>query len=255
MRRILDRPIEALWGRTFREVLLICGGLAVIAWSIAQPRTNPWHLSFYVAATAAFAVRFFAARVVAVGFILCALTLSLAEWRAGGPPFWSALTLLPGLALLISSDLRERFDRAPGSGWRRNPWRAIDRRHWALWCAVGYLLGILANLYLLPWRSELSSAGAWPLWIVGGVYLSIGLLFLGRALAFVVAAAVGSAALITAAPLVAAAERQIDGLGVIHDGLFWTRPGFVLVAAIAGFAVVALAAPYAWLVLRRAARS
>lgn len=227
----LDRPIASLWGRTAREVLLILGGVAVAVWSLCQPQLNLWHTSFYIGATIAFAVRFYAARVVAVGFIATALALTGINATQGEPLFWGALALLPGLALLVSSDLRERFDRAP----RANPWRSIDRRHWVAWCGVGYLLGVLGNLYLLPWRSIFQAGGNWPLVILGAVYLAVGLLFCGRAIAFVVAAAAGLAGLITAL-----AEPQ----------LLAARPGFDWAAIITGAAITAIAAPYAALALR-----
>jgi len=221
--------------------LLICGGLAVVIYSINRPQPNWWHVSFYIAATIGLAVRFFAARVVAVGFIVTAIALSLANWRAGGALLWTVWALSPALLLLASRDLRERFDRAEGSGWRTNPWRAIERRHWMLWCWVGYLLGILANVYLLPWM-HWGYEGLWPLAMVGGVYVAIGLLFLGRVLAFFAAAAVGLGALATSIPVLAGSD----------PGLFLTHPGFVLPAVIAGALVVALSLPYALVCLARA---
>ena len=219
---------------------------------VMRPGINWWHLTFYVVAVAAFAARFFAARALGVGLLVSAVGLRLIHLREPVPQpdaFWyELLALSPGLLLLMSSDLRRRFDRAPsGVGWRVNYWGELPRNHWVLSCWVGYSLGFLANLFILPWdRVGGLDHSLSPLAIVLPIYASVLLLFAGRAVAFVISLAVGVAAVVMALPHVVASEASLRDYTIApaHD-LWALEPTHALFVVIAGSLVAALSLPYA----------
>jgi hypothetical protein len=239
--KIIDTPIRWLAGRTAREVLLIGAGVAVTAVEARRPDLNLWHLTFYAGMTIAFAVRFFAARALWVATLVSALGLTLVhEWIGGvwtSPDLtWRLASFGAALLLLCSRDLRERFDRAEsGTGWRTNRWRELPRLHWTLSCWLGYLLGLLANLILLPWRESGGlDATLWPLALMIPIYGCVLLLFMGRAIAFTVGAAIGGAAIALASSLPA--------------GMWWTEvaaPARTFAIMLCGGLVIAVALPYA----------
>lgn len=252
--RILDTPIGPLAGRTLRELLILGFGVAVCVFEVARPDPNLWHLTFYVGAALLFAARFYAARVLFVGFLLTALALTVFGGRSfQGFTLHRELWVLGGLVgcllLLCSRDLRARFDRGPsGRGWRRNLWRDLPRVHWVLSCWVGYLLGLLGNLVLLPWLAAGNLAAAtWPALVLAGVYAAVILLLLGRSVAFLVATVTGAMALAFVWPQVGAAEAYLrDPFLVPAAGIFaWQQPAFALPAAVVGGAVAVLAGSYA----------
>jgi hypothetical protein len=260
--RILDTPIGPLRGRTLRELLVLGGAAAVCVSEAVKPDPNLWHLTFYVGAALLFGARFYAARVILVGFALTALLLALLGMRpfgwvyyADGWHLWLMGGLVGFLLLLCSKDLRARFDRGPsGPGWRKNLWRDLPRVHWALSCWVAYLLGLLGNLVLLPWLAAGNFAtAAWPAVVLFGVYAAVILLLLGRSVAFLVATATGALAVAFAWPEVAAAERHLAGewISTWPQGIFAWSPAFALPAAAAGALVALLAGGYAAYHVRR----
>src|SRR5262245_35826641 len=105
--RGLDTSLRPLLGRTPREVILIAGGLTICAFELHRPTVNPWHLALFVAGTALFAVRFFAARVVAIGILLSAIAAHLSGLRYGAGwgqqhLFWGTYGMGAGVLLLLS---------------------------------------------------------------------------------------------------------------------------------------------------------
>lgn len=153
----IDTPIQRIYDRTPRELLILCGGLAMCFFELTKPTaTNPFFLGFYVTATVLFALRFFPTRVAGIGMMVSCLGLPLLYLRYGAgwthsELWWGFWAMLPGLVLLLSSDLRATFDRGPKrSGWRTNHWRDLPRHHWMISCWLAYLTGVLINLLMIP---------------------------------------------------------------------------------------------------------
>src|SRR5262245_30039557 len=133
--RFVDTPLRRAAGRTPRELLIIGTGVLMVARSIATHDTS-WQGPAVALVTAAFAMRFFAARVAAMAVCVSALALG-AAWIVD--PRLHVAVIAPaiaqfalGLVILASRDLRARFDDdGRGLGPVRNFWRdvpAADRR-------------------------------------------------------------------------------------------------------------------------------
>lgn len=254
--RYVDTELRWAAGRTARELAIIACAAWVTYVEVARAEPNLWHLSYYAAGTLAFALRFYAARAIAMAFAVTAATLHLSQhrlgegWVTGGEWWFGPMILGIALALLASDDLRQRYDRAPGRFWV-NRWRELPRRHWALSCLIGYSLGILGNAVLLPWMAA-GEPGAWPLVLLLCGYGAVFLFLAGRSLAFLVAAIVGVAALVYIVPDLAAAEAYRANGFADAPATFWAaRPEMALPAAASAAVAVALSAPYAALHLWR----
>jgi hypothetical protein len=260
--KVLDTPI--VFDRTLRELIVVGGGLIICAMEIARDGTNPWHLGVFVAGTGLLAVRFFAARVVAIGVLLSAIAahFSGARYGDGWVPtelHWGVYAMAAGVLLLMSRDLAQRFDFAQsGPGWRLNRWRDLPRAHWRASTLLGWWLGILGHFLLRGWQGAGDAAPSWPLYAIVACIACVFLLFTGRSIVFVFAAALGIAVTLAVWPHVGAAEAMLDqAWATPPTELMWrARPDSAMVATVsaAGTAIVSL--PYAvlhlWHGLRRA---
>jgi hypothetical protein len=261
--RFLDTPLPRVH-RTGREALLIAGGLAICAYELRQPSPSPWNLFVFGGGTALFAVRFFAARVVAIGVLLSAMAAHVSSTRYGSgwepqPLFWAFYPMAAGVLLLVSRDLQQRFDfAASGLGWRLNRWRELPRSHWRASTALGWLLGILGHFLLRGWQPAGAAAPTWPLIAIlaciGGVFL----LFTGRSIVFVITAALGITVAILVVPQVGAAEALLHHAGASASGslsvLWRASPDSALPAAIAAIGTALVSLPYAILHLAHGVR-
>ena len=217
----LDRELPHCGGRSVRELLVVAGGLWIIASDLARPGPpDVGNLLVYVGATLLPALRFFAARAAAAGACIGAIVqqwphLRLGEWDA------ETLAVVPvvGIALLASRDLVDRYERAPSRlRWLPNPWAgftAAETRslRWAAY-AAGALSGLLDHtLQLVRWHTDLVHAPTpwWPRVAMVALMLALALLCLGRAVGalLVWVTAVTVAAL--AAPLAWRAEAVLRG--------------------------------------------
>jgi hypothetical protein len=249
--KVLDTPI--VLNRTLRELILIAGGLVICATELARDGTNPWHLAVFVAGTALLAMRFFAARVVAIGVLLSAIAAHLSNLRYGDgwtetEVHWCVYPMAAGVLLLMSRDLAQRFDfAASGPGWRLNRWRDLPRAHWRASTLLGWWLGILGHFLLRGWQSAGDAAPSWPLYAIVACIACVVLLFTGRSIVFVVAAALGIAVTLAIWPHIGGAEAMLDRAWATGptEAMWRARPDSALIAAVsaAGTAIVSL--PYA----------
>lgn len=232
--RILDhqRPI---FGRTIRELVLIAMGTAFTAYAAALGDRLEY-VAVYAFATIVFALRFYPARAFAVGTCIAALVQSAAGgWSLLGTAHvsrfedWTLYIPVPFLALTVSKDLVERFDRAPS---RFNLWGNLPHADALRLRVCLYAMASLAAVFVLRYDGN-------RLWTIGAMvslWLSIALLALGRAFVLLVA------------PLIAAASATV-----------WTldhRSETALDLAVpitCALVIVAAAAPYAVRLVRRAA--
>lgn len=213
---LLDREIQWCAGRTVRELLVLAGGLAIIAGDILRPGPPDWgNLAVYVGATALLAVRFFAARAAAVGACIGAIVQQWPHLRLGRVDL-ETLAVLPlvGIALLASRDLVERFERAPSRvAWLPNPWAgftAADTRslRWAAY-AAGALAGLLDHSMQTTAHAFAGAAPWWPR--VGEVAFIASLLALclGRAVGLLLVWLTAVVVAALAAPLAWQAESLL----------------------------------------------
>ncbi len=249
----LDRPLRPLLGRTVRELILVAGGLTICAFELARPTLNPWHLGVFGAGTALFAVRFFAARVVAMGVLLSAIAAHLSSLRYGAAwtpstLHWGVYGMGAGVLLLMSRDLQDRFDfSASGPGWRLNRWRELPRSHWRASTLLGWLLGVLGHFLLRGWQPAGAAA---PTWALVAMLVCIGcvlLLFSGHSIVFVITTVLGVAVAALVIPQVGAAEALLDNARHVPtpDVLWRAAPDSALPAAIAAVGTALVSLPYA----------
>ena len=173
-----------------RELVIVGGGLAIIADEIAYPGSvDLGNLIVYVLATLLFALRFFAARAAAVGACIGAIVQQWPHLRLGEPTA-ETMALLPlvGIAILASSDLVDRYERAPSRiSWLPNPWAgftAAETRslRWATY-AAGALAGLLDHtMQLTRWAAHAGlETPWWPRIAMVSLVLAVAVLCLGRA--------------------------------------------------------------------------
>jgi hypothetical protein len=252
--KVLDTPLRPLAGRTLREAIIVGGGLGACAYELRSGSPNPWHLGVFAVGTAMFALRFFAARVVAIGVLLSAIAAHLANLRhtlGWYEPelFWGVYPMAAGVLLLLSRDLANRFDFAEsGPGWRLNRWRALPRSHWRASVLLGWLLGILGHFLLRAWQPAGEAAPVWALIAIlvciGGIFL----LFTGRSIVFVITAALGVAVAALVIPQVGAAEALLvgDWTAARPTSILWNAsPSSALPAALAATGIALVSLPYA----------
>jgi hypothetical protein len=194
----LDSPLVA--GRTTREIALVGIGLFGVVWGLVGngPYGIEWSLAWAIA-TPLFAMRFWAARGIAVGACLAAVAqwvclTDAREWH------WILNVPLAALALLASRDLVARFDETPSRvPWLSNPWATMPAAHARRlrWCA--YAAGVLASVLCQMWCSGARSFPATPVffWSLGAV---VALLAMGRAVMLLPLAAAGVAVTVAAMP-------------------------------------------------------
>jgi hypothetical protein len=263
--RVVDHPLRLAAGRTPRELVILGTGILILYRAVRLHDTS-WDFVAVATVTALFAARFFAARVAALALCVGALALHAAALAHHTP----LRPLLPGLAqfgagavLLVSRDLRARFDDAGrGFGPLRNFWRDLpiaDRRSLTRVVCAG-----AATASLLHYASDVALAWAHgaaayqPPALVGVLVwvalASAGLLLLGRTAGLIGAAAVSAGALVVLVPYASAARFAADGAEKTVPGWLIPSSGFVLVAIPCAALTLAFTLP--WLVrLTRRARA
>jgi hypothetical protein len=218
----LDHELRWAAGRTPRELVIIGGGLGIIVADLLRPGPpDVGNLIVYVAATALFALRFFAARAAAVASCIGAIVQQWPYLRLGEITTETA-ALLPlfGIAVLACEDLVDRYERAPSRiSWLPNPWAgftAAETRalRWASY-AAGALAGLLdhtlqivrahADMLMLP-------APWWPRIAMLALVGALVLLCLGRAIGALVVWATAVVVVVQVAPLAWQAEALLGPL-------------------------------------------
>jgi hypothetical protein len=256
--RVLDTPLSHARGRTPRELLIIAGGTAALVQGILHG-SNTGNLIIYALMTVAFASRFFAARIMMGGLFIGALALHLPWLLYDGfgvtdlaPVVWA---LAAGLVLVSSRDLIERFDNNEAGGIPGFPnfWMKISRSHRRAfsWCA--YSLGALGGLLYHAWlRTPADHAPDWALWALAGAIACTLLIIAGRSLAFVATGIYSAWILTIVVPQVGSANTLLEGNWTTEiSAMYLYSPHYVLPAAIAAAAALAISVPYAlkWLSL------
>ncbi len=216
---LLDRELPWCAGRTVRELIVILGGLAVIVAEVLRPGPiDLGNMIVYVAATALFAARFFAARAAAVGSCIGAIVQQWPNLREGEVTLATTAVLpLLGVLLLASRDLVDRFERAPSRvAWLPNPWaglRAEDTRalRWAAY-AAGALSGLLDHtLEMIELQAGVFAMSApwWPRAAMIVLIAALALLCLGRAVGVLIVWLTAIAVAARTAPLAWQAETVL----------------------------------------------
>ena len=242
----LDHELRGCAGRTVRELIVIGGGLGILAEEVLR-RGPPdvGNLIVYVAATLLFALRFFAARAAAVASCIGAIVQQWPHLRLGEiTPATAAVLPLVGIAVLASSDLVDRYERAPSRiSWLPNPWAgftAAETRslRWASY-AAGALAGLLDHtLQLTRDRADmlLMPAPWWPRITMLVLVGALALLCLGRAIGALVVWVTAVIVAILVAPLAWQAEARLGPLRsgpgnlpeLYHDAAHYLLPVFLL---------------------------
>ncbi len=247
---LLDHELRWCGGRTPRELLIVGGGLGLIAAELLASRPpDLGNLIVYVVATLLFALRFFAARAAGVGACIGAIVQQWPHLRLGEVTAETAAVLpLLGIALLASRDLVDRNERAPSPlSWLPNPWASFTAAEtrslrWAAY-AAGALSGLLdhtlqlvqgyAALYLLP-------APWWPRIAMVALIFALVLLILGRAVGALLVWITAVTVAILAGPLAWQAETRLglrdapDALPLLYTGAaHYLLPVFLLTTAAA----------------------
>lgn len=256
--RAVDRPVPVV-RRTPRELLIIgvASSTAVTSWLEHGARDLGNTLAF-AAVALAFAVRFFAARVIATAVAVAAASLHLMyAWRDGWAdrPLLAIAYFLGAILVLQSRDLVARFDDAPSRGrvlpnfWRELP--VADRRRLAL--LVHGVAVTLAMLYYVRYLVLAAGLPA-PLWLEAGIVgaaLTGVLLLFGRAVAALLAAIAGAAlaALLAAHAPVAWTVAAGAYVTTATPAVARAAPHLLLGATLAATFTVMAAAPWAWRLL------
>lgn len=229
----LDR--ELLLGRTPRELAFILGGATISIVEVVRPGPVDWpNLAVYVLATLLFAARFYAARAAAVATCIGAIAQQWPHLRHGEVN-WLTLAVLPlaGILLLASSDLVERFERAPSRvRWLPNPWAqftAAETRtlRWAAY-AAGAMGGLLDHI--TEQLRYTPDPAVWPRACMIALCVALLLLCAGRAIGLLVVWATSLVVLVYTAPLIVPAESMFATRG--HPSL--VDAGLALPKSIAG---------------------
>ena len=254
--RVLDTPLRHARGRTPRELLIIGGGLAALVQGLAYG-SDVGNLIIYAVMTAAFAIRFFAARIMMAGLFIGALALHLPWLLYPGfgvadlaPVVW---VLFAGLVMLSSRDLIERFDNNQSGGlpYFPNFWMSIDRANRRAFCWCAYALGAVGGLlYHAYLRAPAELAPDWPLWGLAAAVACSLLIVAGRSIAFVATAAYSVWVLAMVVPQVGPSNAYMAGTWSEDlSRLYMYSPHYALPAAIGAGIALAAATPYAvrWL--------
>jgi hypothetical protein len=218
----LDHELRWAAGRTVRELVIVGGGLGIIAAELLRPGSpDPGNLIVYVAATALFALRFFAARAAAVASCIGAIVQQWPNLRLGEVnPETAALLPLLGIAILASSDLVDRYERAPSRiSWLPNPWAGFTPAEtrslrWACY-AAGALAGLLDHtLDIVRFQATMvmQTAPWWPRITMLVLVGALALLCLGRAVGVLVVWLTALVVAVRVAPLAWEAEALLGPL-------------------------------------------
>lgn len=269
--KLVDTPITRLAGRTPRELLILGTLMAFIASGLVAARPPWWDLSLFALALAAFATRFWAARILGIGICVSSLAMALVHVREGAWDLCAlaphqisfAATWLAGLIVLSSRDLGRRFERAPSWGvgrWKvTNPFAELPPLHLAAIAAGAVSLGALGHLLLrailvaqahgLP-ATGLSIA-------LGAIALTLLLLVAGRVVGLLAAAGVSTYLAIALGTKLCAAKLWLawppSPCGPIAEPLAY-HPGVVFIGFALALIGAAVTLPYAVVAIRRMAR-
>ncbi|MBZ5707876.1 hypothetical protein [Nannocystis pusilla] len=246
--KILDR--EVFLGRTARELVCIAGGLAIITFEAVRPLPIDWpNMAVYIGATLLFALRFYAARAAAVATCLGAVVQQWPNLRLGEVD-WETLALFPLLAFVVlaSSDLVDRFERAPSRvRWLPNLWAGFTAAQTRVLRWSAYAAGALAGLLDHITENAAGDAG-WARGSMIALTVSLVLLCAGRAVALLLLWATSLVAAVHLVPLVLPAEATLALFGVANFAPAGTpllpeaiTPAHVYILPATGLAVVALA--------------
>jgi hypothetical protein len=258
----LDRELAWCAGRTIRELIVLAGGLAIIAVELLRPGTPDWgNLAVYVLATLFLVARFFPARAAAVGACIGAIVQQWPYLRLGDVDV-ETLALLPlaGIALLASGDLAQRFELAPSRiAWLPNPWASLDPAatrglRWAAY-AAGALAGLLdhtAQTTAATFELVGQSVPLWPRIAEASFILALILLCLGRAIGVVLVWLTAVAVVALAAPLAWQAEsvlRHSDALTLPYP--WFHAAHYLLPVCLLALVAAAITTPAVLRLLRR----
>jgi hypothetical protein len=258
--RFVDDPVR-LVRRTPRELLVIgiAATTAITSWLELGTRDVGNTLAF-AAVAVAFAVRFFAARVIATAVAVSATGLHLAyAWREGfaARPLLGVAYFLTAILILGGRDLVARFDDAPSRGRiLHNFWRELstaDRRRLAL--VVHGVALTLSMLYYVRQNLLLARQDV-PLWLEAGIVgaAAVGVLLLfGRAIAALLAATAGAALAAVLAAHAPVAWSVATGTYVTLSMPAAARvaPQLMLAATAAAALTAMASAPWAWRLVAR----
>ena len=259
--RFVDTPIRRAFGRTPRELLVLTTGVLMVAHSIRTHDTS-WNGPVTALVTVLFAARVFAARVAALALCVAALALCAAhvidpaERAADMAPAIAQFGL--GILVLASRDLRARFDDAGrGVGPLRNYWRELpvaDRRSIARVVCAGAATAALLH-HAAHGAASWGAPYAPPAWLGALVMVACvggALLFAGRALGLVIAAAFAIAALAYLVPLAELGRAARAGTAA-DDVPAWLRVSgsYVDVACVAAAATLGFALPWLGRLIKR----
>jgi hypothetical protein len=256
--RIYDRPVPVV-ARTPRELVII-GVAAATAVESARRHGSAdlGNLLAFAAIALGFAVRFFAARVIATAILVAAAGLHVIyAWQSG----WQARELLAvayflgGVLLLGGRALVAVYDDAPARGPLPNFWRDLatgDRRRLAL--LVHGVAVTAAMLYYVRYQLVQAHQPV-PLWLIAGIAgsgLVAVLLLAGRALAAALALVAGTALAVVLVAHVPAAWSVASGeyVSMAAPAAARVAPQLLLGAAAAASFTVAAATPWAWRLAR-----
>ncbi|WAS94307.1 hypothetical protein [Nannocystis punicea] len=253
---------EFILGRTPRELVCILGGLAIITFELVRPSpVDVPNLLVYVVATALFAVRFYAARAAAVAACLGAVVQQWPHLRFGEVD-WETLGLFPLVAfvLLASSDLVERFERAPSRvRWLPNLWAGFTAAQTRTLRWSAYAAGALAGLLDHITEQAVQDAG-WARGSMIALVVSLLLLCAGRAVALLLLWATSLVVAVHVVPLVLPAEATLALFGLKNFAPAGTSllPAelagahlYILPAAVLAVVALALTTPTVFRLLRR----
>jgi hypothetical protein len=225
---VLDHEVPWSGGRTVRELIVVAGGLTIVAAECLRPGpVDVGNLIVYVAATLLFALRFFAARAAGVGACIGACVQQWPNLRLGEvTPETLAVLPLAGIAVLASSDLVERYERAPSRiAWLPNPWAGFTAAQtrslrWATY-AAGALAGLLDHTtQLTAWGAPYGlPAPWWPRLTMVSLVLAVAMLCLGRAVGALLVWVTAIVVVIRGAPLAWRAEALLGPLVAGPSGL------------------------------------
>ncbi|MCB9568649.1 MAG: hypothetical protein H6710_15765 [Myxococcales bacterium] len=228
-----DPAITVPGRRSPRELVILAGGAAISMGELFSRHVDWGNLCVYVGAIAQ-------------------------QWPhlRGGLDHANIETLailpLAAIALLSSRDLVERYDRAPTLIFGiPNPWAAytLAQTRTIRWSC--YAAGALAGLLDHTLQSAYATAPLWPRAAMVGLMVSIGLLFIGRAIGLLTLWGITVAVAVLIAPSVLVAEQVLSHELFARDVLYTSRAIYILPIFVLAVAAAAIATPFTLRLLRR----
>lgn len=250
-----DPAIAVPGRRSPRELVILAGGAAISMGELFSRHVDWGNLCVYVGATLVFALRFSLARAIGVGACVGAIAQQWPHLRGGlDHANIETLAILPlaAIALLSSRDLVERYDRAPTLIFGiPNPWAAytLAQTRTIRWSC--YAAGALAGLLDHTLQSAYATAPLWPRAAMVGLMVSIGLLFIGRAIGLLTLWGITVAVAVLIAPSVLVAEQVLSHELFARDVLYTSRAIYILPIFVLAVAAAAIATPFTLRLLRR----